>query len=456
MNQHQYKTWFESGDGTLPQILLSDRHYRVRSDVLSQHLLEALPSRLADLLRISATVYILDRISRRNRRSRENGWWRPFDVTIEVSDVDFWGASQASAALTDCVNFLSGDQWQFRFVTSGLRRPVQRFLPFEGSTPRAICLYSGGLDSAAGLANRLREASCNDVLALTIRHQTRQRRLVHGQLHALQKRYGRNVISMCVPIAMSRKTCAGREEPTQRARAFLFTAFGAVVAALTDAPSVEMYESGVGAVNLPLMAGMMGSKATRSSHPRFLRLMEELVELVVERPITFHQPFLQKTKAEVVRALAEDNLDDVARSSVSCVHYPLRESKSKRCGYCPACIFRRQALITAGIREPDSTYKYDLFGDTDTVAGVPDARLINLKAFLNQAVRLAELETESVPAFVRNHLIGTRIVERGEAIGPFVDLLRRYHREWFDLIRTGQQMGWTWTGLVGQQFSMVA
>jgi hypothetical protein len=239
------------------------------------------------------------------------------------------------------------------------------------------------------------------------------------------------------------------EENTQRCRSALFLGIGGVVAAVTGAARVEVFESGVGAVNLPLMAGMVGSKATKGSHPKLLRLMSRLLSLVVGREVEFILPFLDRTKAEVVVTLAEEGLDELARSSVSCVHYPLRERPHKQCGVCPACVFRRQAIAVAGIEEPTSCYKYDLFGMAQAVSGVPSEEMRFLRAFLMQSAKLAELDDPTgMPRFFRGHLLGTGVAENGESLAPFVELFRRYRQEWLGLVAKGRERGWPWARLL--------
>ena len=76
-----------------------------------------------------------------------------------------------------------------------------------------------------------------------------------------------------------------REEKSQRTRSFLFVATGGVVSATTASTELEMYESGVGAINVPLLAGMEGSQATRSAHPstrdRFSLMMMRSISLLI-------------------------------------------------------------------------------------------------------------------------------------------------------------------------------
>jgi len=217
---------------------------------------------------------------------------------------------------------------------------------------------------------------------------------------------------------------------------------------MSQVAAVEVFESGVGAVNLPLLAGMVGSKATRGSHPHFFRLMSRLVSLAAGREIVFHLPFLEKTKGEVVGQLAALGLQELARSTVSCVHYPLRERPHKQCGVCPACIFRRQAMLIGGIEEP-GVYKHDLFGPVHETNGIPEDGMDFLKAFLLQVANLGALKSGSpVPERVRRHLFATNLVSRDESMAPFLRLLSRYRDEWLSIAAEGMEREWAWTNLL--------
>jgi hypothetical protein len=76
---------------------------------------------------------------------------------------------------------------------------------------------------------------------------------------------------------------------------------------------------------------------------------------------------------------------------------------------------------------------------------VPEKRLWPLLAFLHQVDRLTELDGAGrMPRFFRNHLLGTKVVHDETSLAPFVDLFRRYRREWLDLAARGQSRQWLW------------
>lgn len=436
------------GPGGRPIELVAGRHFLLDRHCFGQHLRAALSGRMVDLLRIATTVYLIDRLSKRSR-SAPDGWPRWLRVSIEVHDPEFWSGDPVRGLLGECVDFVGGDGWEFQFTPDPSGRPACHGGWLDFDDPLVVCLYSGGLDSAAGLAERLRRPTSRQIIPVLVRHHTGQRRLVERQLAALSGRYGvglKPLVPVVWTMAPSRLL---DEEASQRCRPFLFAAAGGVAAWMSGAAGVEVYESGVGAVNLPLMAGMVGSKATKSSHPNFLRLMSRLLTTASGREISFRLPYLDRTKAEVVRTLAEDGLDDVARSTASCVHYPLREAARKQCGACPACIFRRQAMITAGIEEPADAYKYALFGPAGVVNRIDDRRLAYLKAFLMQVEKLADLDGRpAIPRFFRRHLVGTGVVAQGEPLAPYVELYRRYRSEWLALVARGRAEGWTWAEML--------
>ena len=224
---------------------------------------------------------------------------------------------------------------------------------------------------------------------------------------------------------------------------------GAVAAAMIGSSSVDVLESGVGAINLPLMAGMVGSKTTRSCHPEFHRQMARLVSEVCGYGISISLPFFQRTKGEVVKELTDCGLADLSRRTVSCVHYPLREPKQKQCGVCPACILRRQSLAVAGVQEPEGTYKFDLFDSSQNANSVPKKERKYLKALLSQVVQLTDIESDdSLPSRVRRHLFGTGIVSDEHSVEMVTHVLRTYRDEWRGLIAQAKARGISWTNLV--------
>ncbi len=433
--------------GDPAHVVVAGRRFLLKEEALCVGLRCDLPSRVRDLVRTGMAIYVVDRLWRRNRRSAAKGPSRDVELAVEVSDPDFWRSRPVTMALRRACELLSGDRWDISFSQPDHRqRCRQRFLNFPVPDNPMVCLYSGGLDSAAGLATQLRNRRARTVV-VTADHQRGLGSTVRKQLAWLRRRYGRELHPVIVRTELLKPPRPAQQELTQRCRSLLFAALGGAAACASRASTVEVYENGVGAINLPLMAGMqVGGRSSRSSHPAFLRHMTDLVSLVAERPVSFELPFRDQTKAELVRSLREDGLERLARDTVSCAHYPLRErGPAKQCGVCAACIGRRQALITAGIEEPAERYLYDLFADPAALAAVPSEKLDFLRATIMQLTVLSDLGTAApLPGLVRRQIFGTGIARNGESVEDWTGVLVRYREEWLKLLTRARSRGLHW------------
>jgi len=323
--------------------------------------------RALDLLNIAAGVYAVDRIVKRESGAGNETGIRSLKLCFAVQDLVFWQRLAITEALEELLSFLTDENWSLTFEQApASSAPHQAPLNFPlMRTPRRIALYSGGLDSAAGLANRIR-SGVDDYLLVTVGHHTKLRRLCAQQIQELSR-----ITATAPPLHLNlsvhlkggaAKNRLSQQECTQRSRAFLFCAAAAVAAQTCRIEDIEMFENGVGAINLPVMTGMLiGGLATRGAHPTFLKRMGELASAVAENPVRYSLPFATLTKSEMLAPLKAHGLEAWAQSSQSCVHTSLRERKATHCGQCPGCIERRQAFAAAGIAELPGQYSFDLF-----------------------------------------------------------------------------------------------
>lgn len=446
-----------TGDRAETTTLRAGEQFRFDLDAVNNFCLGGLPRRLVDLLRIASAVYVVDRLVKRRPKNGPKPAARTIGLKIGVLDDSLWNRSDVRDCLHDTLEFVTGDLWDIEFERDSQEyKWPTRFLPFsktDGSP--LVCLYSSGLDSGAGLVARMNENPSRPVIPVTVWHQPRQQHLVKLQYAFLREHYRNKGFStqiepLIVKVAMMWPSVAEKkqQESSQRGRSFLFTALGAITAIMHDQRTIEMFESGVGAINLPLMAGMVGSKATRSSHPEFLRLMSNLASLVADSEVEFTLPFADKTKGEVVKTLATDDLQEFAAMTASCIRYPIRHKRYKQCGLCPACIFRRAALQVAGIREPENAYKYDFLGPAELINQLPEKRLVYLKAFLLQIAHLREIErNDRLPQAFERHVV-PHIVPKDQSQKGVIQLLVRYRDEWTEIALSARESGHTWARLL--------
>jgi 7-cyano-7-deazaguanine synthase in queuosine biosynthesis len=318
-----------------------------------------------DLARIAAGIYAIDRITKRDFRGNDLGT-RSFAVEFEVHEPEFWRQPDICSLLTDLVEFLSGDSWHMTFepesrATAGDGHQIR--LPVDPVEADRVALFSGGLDSMAGLASRLIHGGSSYAL-LTVSHQASLRKNCLDAACKLQKILQADRINHSYVITWLRSGKAIRlsyQEQTQRTRAFLFCSLGAVMAQALGCHDVDLFENGVGALNSPLMSGMLfGTLATRGCNPRFLSMMSDLCSKTLDSPLRFNLPFANMTKGEVLATLQNHGLDDWLQMSHSCVHSAMRIKGVTHCGTCPACIERRQAFDVAQITDK-TAYRQNIF-----------------------------------------------------------------------------------------------
>ena len=108
-------------------------------------------------------------------------------------------------------------------------------------------------------------------------------------------------------------------EYTQRTRSFLYVAIGATIARMLNLRSVRFYENGILSLNLPVCAQVVGGRATRTTHLRVLKGFQEILSLVVGGQFTVENPFIWKTKADIVEAIVKAGCQEtIRRRGTSC------------------------------------------------------------------------------------------------------------------------------------------
>ena len=268
-----YRVEYSAAGGVGPSVITSRQDFGLDFLDLRRFFGGDLPPRFVDLLRVGEAIFVVDRLVRR-KTGRSGSWDRELQVRIAVLDPHFWCSPEVASSLKQAVEFVSGDHWDIEFFGPPCRYEWAKSVlsPETLRESPLICLYSGGLDSAAGMALRMEQTPSCPIIPVTIKHQALQHKLVRRQYKLLGNRFGSRLSPLIIKARMNRPAgwTWNQREKSQRARSLLFAAVGGVAAAMTGQSDVEIFESGIGAINVPLMAGMVGSKATRGSHPEFL------------------------------------------------------------------------------------------------------------------------------------------------------------------------------------------
>jgi len=325
--------------------------------------------RVVDLLEIAAYVFAADASINRGRAWQEDAslesWDRDFKFIIPVIDFDFWKQKAIQQSLREILTFLSNDKYEIEFQKAQKIRDANLYFDYGESAawpfsnPERVIMFSGGLDSLAGAVESLTMG--NRVVLVSHRSapamDKRQRELVK-QLIA---KFPNNLFH--VPVWVNKEKNLSREF-TQRTRSFLFSAIGVAVAESTKADGVRFYENGIVSLNLPISDEVVRARASRTTHPLGLSLFGELYTKILGRPFTVDNPYIFKTKSEVLNVISNGNCNDLIRFTCSCAHTGHFQSKSQwHCGRCSQCIDRRVAIMANRLSQFDeeTDYQSDVF-----------------------------------------------------------------------------------------------
>jgi hypothetical protein len=343
------------------------RRVEVKLDTLSAQLVDNLDPVLRDAVEVAAYVLMADRLIKRgtDRMERMGAQWRRRLIfKIPVRQRHVWTSSEVLTCLIQTLTFLSEDEFVFDFEQGDPDAILDPYLGFADAAaqrirPDDIILFSGGLDSLAGAVEQLighgrtvalvtHKSSTNiaarqDSLARTL-EQRAQHRLFYAPVWVRKGHYE--------PV-----------EHTQRTRSFLFAALGIAVARMFDRDTVQFFENGITSFNLPIAEHVIGTRASRTTHPRVLESFSHLFSLLTQRKIAIENKYLWHTKRDVAQVVQKHGCADMVRSSISCAQVRNLAMTDKQCGVCSQCIERRYAILGAGMQEHDDAtgYAIDLF-----------------------------------------------------------------------------------------------
>jgi len=347
---------------SLSELLVALRRVRLQPSPLS-----------LDWLAVACTAYAADTTVDRYTNS-DDGWTRQFELFVPVSDVAVWDAQ--AELLATILNFLTGDLWKLTFRPSTAAIVVARrsMKPVTYLTD-TVCLFSGGMDSFLGAMKLLDDgvqpllvghAKSSDVS--DFRNQAAQALRTHYPSFNLE------LIKAFVRVKKPRRTHETvLGESTERGRSFLFLALGAACASALPGPTRKnlwIPENGFITLNLPLSPLRMGAYSTRTTHPYYLQLVQQLMDNLALNTAV-HNPFEFFTKGEML-ANCSDPAFAASVNTMSCSRPATRNARlegagTRHCGRCVPCIIRRAALHKAGIRDDnallpaDRRYRTDIY-----------------------------------------------------------------------------------------------
>lgn len=380
---------------------------------------------IMDLYRIAATVYVSDLQLKRPTRSQT----RNFNILISVSDKGKWDAQKQH--LESMLRFLSGDNFNFYFVQG--KFPDSEFSFNELEQKKAVSLFSGGLDSFAGI-KWLVDHGYSPVI---VSHGSASNITTHVQ-DTLYEELRKIIDDLeIIQVKTRHKTRIKKnatnpslkgKELSQRSRSFLFLALGSLFALEKGIKEIFLFENGILALNIPITVSRIFTN-TKTAHPRFVKDFNTLVDNLFPNSISVNNPFVEMTKSEAISILDDDNYRNMIKETLTCsMSFQLQinpKTHSKHCGICVPCILRRASIHHANLWAYDDQYEYDILGDFDNVGYGGQTTLYELLYFLRTLEKDDQEILIDIPEFY---------VEEYDPIEA-INLMKRYGIELKQMIK---------------------
>jgi 7-cyano-7-deazaguanine synthase in queuosine biosynthesis len=208
-----------------------------------------------------------------------------------------------------------------------------------------VCLFSGGVDSYAGLLSW--NEKFGSVAGVTVIHgdQPWGSNIIDGITGELSTRYNFSFYKLYAPTMMSRGY--------SQLRGFLYSLYAGIYLNLLNAQTLLISEIGP-TMYQPKLSPY--DSVTMTTHPFVLDKVKKILRIMLSREFKIAIPFENMTKSEVA---AVSPFKEGIPSTHSCIS--LRFGKSD--GTCFGCTIRRLGLLVAGVE--DTTYTKDPLGDVN-------------------------------------------------------------------------------------------
>jgi hypothetical protein len=310
-----------------------------------------------------------------------DGWTRVINIEIYLVDPTPWNMVKEQLQAT--LRFLTGDYWKIIFHQGG--EPPEKPKRPGNFDADCISLLSGGLDSLVGYIDLISEKRKPILVSQNIDSQ-------------VQQKFAESVVKNQPHFQWSHAIHPQGNEASTRARSIVFFAFAAIVASYLgskDKPfEIIVPENGVISLNIPLNPGRLGSLSTKTTHPVYLKGLQDIWEKVGIHAY-LQLPYRFKTKGELLCECQNRSLiESFASQSISCGRFG---RKHKHCGRCVPCMVRRAAFMKAGIND-DTVYIYE---DISASKSRPDRGSDDISAM---AVACKQIEEDGIESLIQGNL----------------------------------------------------
>lgn len=344
------------------------------------------------------------------RSASADGWTRTIELTVALHQPLPWTGWREQTERM--LKVLTGDYWSLTFTDGGVAPPGARQSPTLQKD--CVSLLSGGLDSLIGGIDLVaRGRSPMFVSQLAHEDSARQRdyaAMLGGPNSHFQWSHAISV--------------DGMRETSTRGRSLAFYAFAVLAASrIANRPAeVHIPENGFICVNPPLVPGRVSSLSTRTTHPLFIQMLQQLLDGIgVE--VSLVLPYRFKTKGQMMQECQDQGtLRAWAADTTSCGRF--RTYNRRHCGRCVPCMIRKAAFLAWEPAMDTTTYVHDSLDDSGKSSGPDDA--------MAAALAVLSVREKGLDRFLGGTLTFAPAAERaayrqvlGNGLGELEALLKR-------------------------------
>lgn len=390
-----------------------------------------------DLIIIAMSVFAIDK--RMPRKCFNDNWTRSIEVNIPVIEIEKW--EEVKIQLQDTLGFLCGDEWQINFRKSNSKfrnnKINTKYKLIKDKNFDCVSLFSGGLDSFCGAIKLLSEGKNTCFVGfkeygLLGGRQQRLYSAISDEFNKLNKELLLFNATPFEPLNINGDKNNLGIENTSRSRSFLFLAGAIAVASIigSDIP-VNIPENGFIGINVPLTDSRTGSCSTRTTHPYFIKNLNDILFKVgINNKVI--NPYAYLTKGEIVAEVESFNVfKNYAHETISCSH-PCQSRYDHiappiNCGYCYPCLIRRASMNKIRYNKDVYNYNYKLskaFIKNNNKLG---GKASDLKAVLYSVNRYLNNKED-------NNFINKLLLKPGKLTNEEIQLFNRVYRETMDEI----------------------
>jgi hypothetical protein len=277
------------------------------------------------------------------RKDSADGWTRQLHLKITLNNSLAW--KREASRLEQMLKTLTGDYWKLSFTNGGPPPPEGKRVLCDRD---CVALLSGGLDSLVGGIDAIAQGK-RPIFVSQLAHEDSERQREYAEM------LGGGVWHQQWSHKIDFK---GRHEPSTRGRSMAFYGLAILSASLLDVkrPEIIVPENGFISVNPPLLPGRMSSLSTRTTHPLFMKQLQDALPLLgVDVRLTM--PYQFKTKGEMLAQCADQKLlAKWASDTTSCGRF--RTYNRTHCGRCVPCMVRKAAFLRWAPASDNTRYRF--------------------------------------------------------------------------------------------------